>query len=290
MEVNRLKGKNLLKPIGQIKDRIKEIETRIKLSRHRFKKFRPKVSFKIEKGDYYVTTAENPKQMEQCLRLRYRVFMNELLNKKSEEGVDIDKMDLVCDHIMIMHKPTDAVVGTYRVASSIHTDKFYSQGEFNLDELLSRPGNKVELGRACIDKDHRTGSVMQLLWRGVSEYFKATSAQYLFGCTSIKTMDALETAKISKYFQQKGWVVDKYNIEPTKKFVFKEANKLMNQDFEDLDEVKKLIPSLLVGYIRAGSKITLPPALDKDFKCVDFLTILDLDEMSPTHVKKFKGE
>ncbi len=280
----------MLKPIEQLKDRLKTIESWIKLNRHRIKKFRPKVSFRIEKGDYLVKTAESPAELESCLRLRYQVFMSELLKKSSEEGVDVDKMDLRCDHIMIIHKESNEVVGTYRVASSIHTDVFYSQGEFDLSELLSRPGNKLELGRACIGKDHRNGQVMQLLWRGVSAYFKATSAQYLFGCTSVKTMDPSITAQMCAYFKEKAWVADNYTILPTKKFKFKELSPLLDSEIEVTKEAKDLIPPLFVSYIRAGAKACIPPAIDKDFRCVDFLTILNLEELSPAHARKFTGD
>lgn len=280
----------MLKPIEQIKDRLKIIESWIKLNRHRIKKFRPKVSFRVEKGDYCVKTAESPVELEACLRLRYQVFMSELLKKSSGEGVDVDKMDIRCDHIMIIHKDTNDVVGTYRVASSIHTDQFYSQGEFDLSDLLNRKGNKLELGRACISKEHRSGQVMQLLWRGVSAYFKATSAQYLFGCTSVKTMEPQITAQMCAYFKEKDWVADSYNITPTKKFLFKELSPFLDSEIESTKEAKALVPPLFVSYIRAGAKACVPPAIDKDFRCVDFLTILNLEELSPAHARKFIGD
>ena len=39
------------------------------------------------------------------------------------------------------------------------------------------------------------------------------------------------------------------------------------------------IPKLLRAYLSIGAKICGPPALDRHFKTIDFLTLLDLDSM-----------
>ena len=127
-------------------------------------------------------------------------------------------MDILCDHLMIIEKKSQQVVGTYRVASSHYTQKFYSQGEFALEGLLVEDGPKIELGRACISKDHRNGMVMKLLWRGIGEYFKATRSRILFGCTSIKTMELKDAVMIAAYAQEKGWVTEKYGVRPLEPF------------------------------------------------------------------------
>ncbi len=37
------------------------------------------------------------------------------------------------------------------------------------------------------------------------------------------------------------------------------------------------LPRLLAGYLSLGAKICGPPALDREFGTIDFLTVLDLD-------------
>ena len=41
------------------------------------------------------------------------------------------------------------------------------------------------------------------------------------------------------------------------------------------------IPKLLRAYLTIGAKICGPPALDRQFKTIDFLTMLDLDALHP---------
>jgi putative hemolysin len=40
------------------------------------------------------------------------------------------------------------------------------------------------------------------------------------------------------------------------------------------------IPKLLRAYLTVGAKICGPPALDRLFKTIDFLTLMDLETMS----------
>jgi putative hemolysin len=49
------------------------------------------------------------------------------------------------------------------------------------------------------------------------------------------------------------------------------------------------IPKLLRGYLGLGAKICGPPAIDTQFKTIDFLTMLDLDAVSPVARQRFLG-
>ena len=47
-----------------------------------------------------------------------------------------------------------------------------------------------------------------------------------------------------------------------------------------LAEEAPKIPKLLRAYLSIGAKICGPPALDRQFKTIDFLTLIDLHAMS----------
>jgi putative hemolysin len=49
------------------------------------------------------------------------------------------------------------------------------------------------------------------------------------------------------------------------------------------------IPKLLRAYMGIGAKICGPPALDRSFKTIDFLTTLDLESMPPLARQRFLG-
>ena len=46
-------------------------------------------------------------------------------------------------------------------------------------------------------------------------------------------------------------------------------------------------PKLLRAYLSVGAKICGPPALDRQFKTIDFLTLLDLEALPPAARQRF---
>jgi putative hemolysin len=49
------------------------------------------------------------------------------------------------------------------------------------------------------------------------------------------------------------------------------------------------IPKLLRAYLTLGAGICGPPALDRQFKTIDFLTLLDLETLPALARRKFLG-
>jgi len=49
------------------------------------------------------------------------------------------------------------------------------------------------------------------------------------------------------------------------------------------------IPKLLRAYLTVGAKICGPPAIDRHFQTIDFLTLLDLEALSPPARARFLG-
>ena len=292
----KTKGKGLVKKtLGKVKKSVyavQELEAQFQMLHHKVKKFRPHVEFEFEKGNYIVQTARNGHDLEECLRLRFEVFHREMLKSKRRIGVDIDKIDFLCDHLIIREKRTGKVIGTYRMNCSRFTDVLYSAGEFDLSKVVKLPGVILELGRACINREHRTGPVMSLLWRGISEYISHTQSEYLIGCTSVKTFDLFEAASAYKYLQDKGHLNLGFDVHPIGKFKSPSFNRVL-QTIEksdhpfDYEEAKKILPPLLFLYIKAGAKICGEPAFDEDFSCIDFFTLLPVKEVTGQVSRKY---
>jgi putative hemolysin len=237
-----------------------------------------------------VKTVDTWAELGEALKLRYEVFHRELLNKKIPFGSDREAFDPACDHLVIVDRRVDKIVGTYRLLSSSYANAFYSQTEFSLASLLSRPGTKLELSRACIHRDYRDGVVIHLLWRGVAQYIQQVEAKFLFGCASVKTTDERQAGMIFRYLEEKGHVGDEFDVAPLKDFEvsgFRERFSGTPQSEAEAEEAKRMIPPLLYAYLRAGAKIYGAPALDKDFQCFDFLTVLKLESLTKLFERKY---
>lgn len=155
-------------------------------------------------------------------------------------------------------------------------------------------GPHIELGRACIQKEHRKGSaVISLLWKGIIEYLNISKANVIFGCTSLKINTAKEAALAYKYLIDINAVTEETFASPNKKFRFNDFDIWFSYYQKGLNEMQKIeaekiIPPLLKSYLKFGAKISSIPAFDKDFNCVDMLTVLKKSDMPDSLVRRFQ--
>lgn len=265
----------------------------VKLRRNKIYKFKPKVKIHSDKGPFLLKTVSESDELIEALRLRYQVFHREMLGKTKPSGIDVDEYDFVCDHLAIIEKKTGLLIGTYRLNCSLYSQNFYSSQEFNLRRILQEPGAKLELGRACIHQNYRKGLVISLLWRGIAEYMAATDSKILFGCASIKTESARQTALLYHYFQREARFRPDYWCPPTLKYAMPNLDlwidRLAQQDLsaEELSSAEEMIPPLAKAYLKAGAFLGGEPAYDSDFKCIDFLTILPRENLNKILWRKY---
>lgn len=237
--------------------------------------------------DYHVKTIENRAELKQVLALRRSVFHYEFAKKWISLKSDQDEFDQVADHVAIFDRKAGRIAGVYRLIASSGEGKFYSDTEFEIGGLLQVPGLKLELSRACIHRDYRNGVVINLLWKGIAEYIKASGADYLFGLSSINTTDKLEIARIHRYFEQKGLVDLSHQVRAREGFRIEGFDSVAIPEEND-DPIE--IPSLFKTYLKAGAKICSQPVIDRAFNCADWLTMLNLQTMAASFDRKFMKE
>ncbi|MFZ0338611.1 MAG: GNAT family N-acetyltransferase, partial [Terracidiphilus sp.] len=71
-------------------------------------------------GRYRLRLAATAEDREAACRLRFKVFNIELgegLESSYHTGLDVDRFDTVCEHLLVEDKSSRRVVGTYRMQS-----------------------------------------------------------------------------------------------------------------------------------------------------------------------------
>jgi putative hemolysin len=247
-----------------------------------------------EVGRYRLRLAQDAGDREAACRLRFKVFNIELGNGLAhsyETGIDTDHFDEFCEHLLVEDKCDGRVVGTYRMQSG--TTAALNLGYYSAQEFVFAPYEPLrrdilELGRASIDRDHRTPEVLTLLWRGIAQYAHDMGLRYLIGCSSLNSKDPAE-----------GWLMyrelEKYRVSPEFETVPTAAYECptgqagwdaqTSQDPQNLTPIK--VPKLLKTYLTIGARICAPPAWDREFGTIDFLTLLDLKMLSPAARNRF---
>lgn len=248
------------------------------------RKFQPKNFFQIECGPYRIEVATSPEDLHRIIELRKHSFLDDFAMKSEPGWIDFDYFDVLADHIIVKHIDTKEILGSYRVISSADSTRFYSAEEFDIQRILDMPGTKVELGRACIHRDHRNGVTLNLVWKGLARYAKLVNARYLFGCASIKTISP--DIAYSMYWHL-------YPIFFNSTIAAKVQPRYLCPRPSNIDSlpgwnvIESQIPALLKSYLQAGAYICSEPALDLFFGCVDILTTLDLQSVHPKFYRRY---
>lgn len=236
-------------------------------------------------GVYQLRLAESDADCAAIYRLRFEVFNLELkegLVSAFLTGSDTDEFDSICDHLLVEDCGTGCVVGTYRLQTGQMAERnlgYYSAREFEFAPYAGLRAELVELGRACIAQEHRTFEVLTLLWRGIAQYAIGNRARYLVGCSSLTSQDA--AVGWGTYQKLQNFLADAaLRTVPLPGFVLPHADSTS----EDCTP-----PRLLRAYLALGAQICGPPAIDRQFKTIDFLTLLDLNRLSATARERFLG-
>jgi len=261
----------------------------------------PKPRIHAEVGHYRVRLAESQQDVDAVCRLRFRVFNVELgegLESSYDTGLDSDEFDAFCEHLLVEDKASRRIVGTYRMQSGETAARkrgYYSEREFSFAPYEPLRPEILELGRASIDREHRTPEVLTLLWRGIAQYATDQGLRYLIGCSSLNSKDPaegwqtfgqLEKFRCAPEFETVTTTAfacpREQEVRDTQLPVHRESTLLPE---ETQNAVK--VPKLLKTYMTIGARIAAPPAWDREFGTIDFLTLLDLKLISPSARNRF---
>lgn len=246
----------------------------------------------LEHAHYIARFARTEADLVQVLRLRYEVFnleLNEGLDENAELGLDIDRFDPGFHHLMVFDQSAGGVlVGTYRLqtAAMARDQGFYSAGEFAIDQIPEWIRDRsVELGRACVAKSHRNRLVLFLLWKGLARYLQHNGMRFMFGCSSLSTMDPEIAEAMYRHLVAQGHLHPEVRVAALPEWA---APELPTQ--ADLSHIEIDVPGLFRSYLRYGAQICGRPAIDREFKTVDFLMLFDLGSLDERRRRIYFGE
>ena len=225
---------------------------------------------------YAVRLAASPEDVRAAQALRFAVFNLELregLQESFRTGLDADPFDEVCDHLLVTHVSSGEVVGTYRLQTGLTAAAqrgYYSEQEFDFTPFEARRSEIVEVGRACVHRLHRNMVVLGLLWKGITDYAASHGGRYLCGCSSLTSQDAAVGAAAYTQLCRKHLAPPEWRTKPWPAW---------ECPLEQLSPEPTKLPKLLRAYLNVGARICGPPALDRNFGTIDFLTLVDLASM-----------
>jgi putative hemolysin len=226
---------------------------------------------------YKVRLAADAGEVRAAQSLRYQIFnleLNEGLASAHESGLDVDAFDAVCDHLVVFERASGLTVGTYRLQTGPTAARhlgYYSAREFDFAPFEPVRSEVLELGRACVHKAHRNMAVLGLLWQAIMRYAAEHSNRYFLGCSSVTSQDPALGAAMYEVLAQRYLAEPRFQTQPLKE---------MACPLDTVAGSPPRPPRLLSAYLSLGAWICGPPAIDREFGTIDFLTLLDIDALT----------
>jgi putative hemolysin len=252
---------------------------------------------RVVAGDFEVRLAENAAEIDAAQALRYRVFYEEMTANPTPEVAarrrDFDAFDTVCDHLLVLdHRRGEgpkAVVGTYRLirrSAAAKMGRFYSAAEYDIQPMIDYPGEVLEVGRSCIEKDARNTATMQMLWRGIALYAYHYNIQLMFGCASMPGADPAQHAQALSYLYH-------HNLAPPELRVRALPERYVKMDmiapgaYEPRRALARVSP-LIKGYLRLGGFVGDGAVIDSQFDSTDVFIVVKTELVTEKYMRHYE--
>ncbi len=250
-------------------------------------------------GNLGVRLAQSTAEIDAVQALRYRVFYDEMRATPSRLALrtrrDQDDLDAVADHLLVIDyalgSGPESVVGTYRLiqrAAAQRAGRFYTAGEFDITRLLAFRGRLLELGRSCVDAEHRNKMVVQLLWRGIAAYVFEHRIDLMFGCASLPGTEPDAVAPELTYLYH-------HHLAPPGIRPVALADRHVEMRRLDLDSLDRRwvlnrLPPLIKGYLRLGGFVGDGAVIDRDFNTTDVAMVVKTDLVTDKYYRHYERQ
>lgn len=238
------------------------------------------------KERYEVSFARTPGDIRETQQLRYKIFAGELGAQIDDQGtgLDRDKYDAHCRHLLVRDTTTGFVVACTRILTDDRvgfTGGFYSAGEFDMGLMGHLPGRTMEIGRTCVDPAYRNGAVIALLWSGIADLISRERFDYLFGCASISLEDGGASAHA---------IIDTLRADYLSPSFHRVRPRIALPAADAKTTAPVRMPPLLKAYVALGAKACGEAYWDADFNCADVFMMLNVAELEPRYARRFFGK
>lgn len=238
-----------------------------------------------ESSRYSVVISTDPANIEAAQRLRYQTFAEEMgaALPKAIRGpltgdmIDVDQFDPYSDHLLARDETSGRIVGCYRLLppdGARAAGGLFADTTFDIGGLNQLRPELVELGRASVHPDHRSGAVMGLLWAGILRYQEITGYQWGIGSLSVRMEGGGSRGALVRGVRDAALgghpAPPQYRVFPRNPVT---VNGLSLAELPDPGRVR--IPPMVQGSLRIGGMICGEPSYDPDFDMADFIVLIN---------------
>ncbi|KAA9005676.1 GNAT family N-acetyltransferase [Histidinibacterium aquaticum] len=224
----------------------------------------------VTSGRLSARFAETEADLRAAQRLRHLCF-------QGGEGLDADRFDALCRHVLVEEAGSGRLVCTFRLLvlnSGAEIGRSYSAQYYRLDPLEAFDGPMVEMGRFCIHPEVRDADVLRVAWGAMTRFVDENGIEMLFGCSSFRGTEA------EAYLDAFGMLAA-HHLAPKRWLprvkaadVFRFAERLRRAP--DRREGLRRMPPLLKSYLAMGGWVSDHAVVDREMNTLHVFTGLEI--------------
>ncbi|MCK9536063.1 MAG: GNAT family N-acetyltransferase [Bacilli bacterium] len=238
-------------------------------------------------GNIEIRLTRNQEELKETMHLRYQELLlsyNE--NNKNNEKLFQDQYDEQADHLVAVDLSSNKIIGTYRLIRKAQLkvgQTFSSEDEFDISKIKDE--NILEISRAVVKKEYRTGAIIILLWKGLMNYAYKNKIKYIFGTASFYGTNPLSYSHALSYIF--------YNHLSPEQLRAKAKNEcsypinILPLDQVNINLAKKQLPALVKGYINIGATFGEDAYIDRYFNSIDLLVLAETEKINSKYINRF---
>jgi putative hemolysin len=249
----------------------------------------------LSRGRYRVRLAETDDDVQAAQRLRYRSFIEgrgAAVDGARAGGLDVDDLDADCAHMLIEDRRTAVLACCFRMlplSNGSEIARTYSARYYDLSALADYPGPMVEMGRFCVDPDHRGDpDVIRAAWQAMTRWVEDNGVGMLFGCSSFQGVDADAYMDAFALLKERHLAPPRWLPRVKAPKVFRFAS-LLRLKRPDLKLAQARMPPLLRAYLVMGGWVSDHAVIDNDLNTLHVFTGVEIARVPAARARILRG-
>ncbi|MDI9507024.1 MAG: GNAT family N-acyltransferase [Bacillota bacterium] len=238
-------------------------------------------------GDIEIRLTRNQEELKETMRLRYyELLLYYNKNNRNQEELFKDEYDELADHLVAVDLSTNSIIGTYRLVRKEHLregQRFVTEKEFDIGRVKNE--KVLEIGRAVVKKEYRTGAIIISLWKGLMNYASMHGIKYIFGTASFPGTDPLAHAQALSYIYYNHLSPDELRVSAKNEGFH--AIDLLPREEVDPVAAKKQMPALIKGYVNIGATFGPEAYIDRHFNSIDLFVLANTEKINSKYIRRF---
>lgn len=241
----------------------------------------------IVRNHFKAKLVETEEELYAVRRLRYEEL---ICGHRDPSEISFEESftdeDRYCDNMIIVDMRNNKVVGSYRfITKEIvkNIDGYYSEWGFNIDCIKNQPYNILELGKAAVHHDYRSGVVFKMMLKGAFQYAKEHDIRLLFGIITMPEMTEADLKNVFSYLYHSSPAVA-----PLQPVALEPCIKMDEIPYDQIDvrKARRQIPTAVKAYYALGCTFAQTACPNnKLLHHPDMLIMLDCKKINTKYAK-----